>query len=79
MIGAWRPRSAPRLRTTFGSVAEQYDRARPTYPAAVFDDLVELSALGAGGRVLEIGPGTGKATSSWRGAGSRSSRWSFSP
>ena len=51
-----------RLRQAFGSVAEQYDRARPTYPAAVFDDLAELAGLEPGSRVLEIGPGTGKAT-----------------
>jgi protein-L-isoaspartate O-methyltransferase len=51
-----------RLRQTFGSVAEQYDRARPTYPAAVFDDLAELAGLESRSRVLEIGPGTGKAT-----------------
>jgi SAM-dependent methyltransferase len=51
-----------RLRQTFGSVAEQYDRARPTYPAAIFDDLAELAGLEPGSRVLEIGPGTGKAT-----------------
>jgi SAM-dependent methyltransferase len=51
-----------RLRTTFGSVAELYDRARPEYPAAIFDDLAELAGLEPGSRVLEIGPGTGKAT-----------------
>ena len=51
-----------RLRTTFASVAEEYDRVRPSYPAAVFDDLVELGGLSPGARVLEIGPGTGKAT-----------------
>jgi SAM-dependent methyltransferase len=50
------------LRTTFGSVAELYDRARPEYPAAVYDDLAELAGLQAESRVLEIGPGTGKAT-----------------
>lgn len=50
------------LRQTFGSVSELYDRARPTYPDAVFDDLAELAGLKPGSRVLEIGPGTGKAT-----------------
>lgn len=55
-------RDRERLRTTFASVAEQYDRARPTYPAAVFDDLAALAGLRPGSRVLEIGPGTGKAT-----------------
>jgi SAM-dependent methyltransferase len=50
------------LRQTFGTVAEQYDRARPTYPAEVFDGIAELAALAPGSRVLEIGPGTGKAT-----------------
>lgn len=55
-------RDRERLRTTFGSVAELYDRARPGYPAAVFDDLAELARLEPGSRVLEIGPGTGQAT-----------------
>lgn len=50
------------LRRTFGAVAELYDRARPQYPQALFDDLVELAALGPGSRVLEIGPGPGNAT-----------------
>jgi SAM-dependent methyltransferase len=55
-------RERERLRETFGSVAALYDRARPEYPAAVFDDLAELAQLEPGSRVLEIGPGTGKAT-----------------
>jgi SAM-dependent methyltransferase len=55
-------RHRARLRETFGSVAEQYDRARPEYPAAVFDDLAELAGLEPGSRVIEIGPGSGKAT-----------------
>jgi SAM-dependent methyltransferase len=50
------------LRKTFGTVAALYDRARPDYPAAIFDDLAELAHLEPGSRVLEIGPGTGKAT-----------------
>jgi len=48
-----------RLRTTFQEVPELYDRIRPTYPEALLDDLVELAP---GPRLLEIGPGTGKAT-----------------
>jgi SAM-dependent methyltransferase len=55
-------RDREQLRHTFGTVAELYDRARPTYPEAVFDDLAELAGLEPGSRVLEIGPGTGKAT-----------------
>jgi SAM-dependent methyltransferase len=46
----------------FGSVAGLYDRVRPRYPADAFADVVALSALPEGGRVLEIGCGTGQAT-----------------
>lgn len=55
-------RDRERLRETFGTVAGLYDRARPTYPGVIFDDLAELASLEPGSRVLEIGPGTGKAT-----------------
>jgi len=49
-------------RVLFDGVAEQYDRARPTYPDALFDDIVALSGVPDGGRVLEVGCGTGQAT-----------------
>jgi SAM-dependent methyltransferase len=49
-------------RSTFDQAAAQYDRARPRYPAALFDDLAELAGIGPGARVLELGPGTGQAT-----------------
>jgi ubiquinone/menaquinone biosynthesis C-methylase UbiE len=51
-----------RLRATFDSVAELYDRARPEYPPALLDDLARLAGVGPGCRVLEIGPGTGQLT-----------------
>lgn len=50
------------LRATFTGDAERYDRARPGYPAALYDDLVALTGIGPGSRVLEIGCGTGQAT-----------------
>jgi SAM-dependent methyltransferase len=50
------------LRRTFNRAAELYDRARPTYPTALFDDLARLAGVGPGCRLLEIGCGTGQAT-----------------
>lgn len=50
------------LGTTFNSSAEWYDRIRPGYPEALSDDVISLSELPEGGRILEIGCGTGKAT-----------------
>jgi hypothetical protein len=37
--------SRQRLRATFDEDAELYDRARPTYPRQVFDDLARLARL----------------------------------
>jgi SAM-dependent methyltransferase len=51
-----------RLRQAFEEAPELYDRARPTYPPELFDDLVTLGRIPDGGRILELGPGTGKAT-----------------
>jgi SAM-dependent methyltransferase len=51
-----------RLRAIFAEDAERYDRARPGYPAAMYDDLVAMTGIGPGSRVLEIGCGTGQAT-----------------
>jgi SAM-dependent methyltransferase len=43
---------------SFGTVAELYDRARPSYPPALIDALV----AGAPRRVLDVGCGTGIAS-----------------
>jgi SAM-dependent methyltransferase len=51
-----------RLRATFTEDAELYDRVRPGYPSELFDDLAELTTVGTGCRVLEIGCGTAQAT-----------------
>jgi SAM-dependent methyltransferase len=47
----------PRL--VFGEVAERYERVRPSYPETLVDEVIELAG---GGRALEVGAGTGKAT-----------------
>jgi SAM-dependent methyltransferase len=47
---------------TFNEVAELYDRMRPSYPAQLIEDLVELARLPASGRILEVGAGTGIST-----------------
>ncbi len=46
----------------FGQVADLYDRHRPSYPPQLVDDLLAAARVGNGGRVLEVGAGTGKAT-----------------
>lgn len=51
-----------RRRESFNEVAELYDAARPTYPVELIDDVVNLTNLGSGSRVLEIGCGTGQMT-----------------
>lgn len=46
----------------FGAQALDYDRYRPRYPEAVFDDIVRIADMSDGSEVIEIGAGTGIAT-----------------
>jgi SAM-dependent methyltransferase len=56
------PNDREQLRVTFDSIAGNYHQARPEYPSALYDELIELAGLRAGDRLLEIGCATGKAT-----------------
>ena len=50
------------LRRTFDTDAEGYAAFRPSYPDALFEDLVSRAALAPDASLLEIGPCTGQAT-----------------
>lgn len=39
-----------------------YDEARPGYPSSVIEDIIRISEIVDGGRVLDIGCGSGRAT-----------------
>jgi ubiquinone/menaquinone biosynthesis C-methylase UbiE len=56
---------------TFDTVAAVYDAQRSGYPEALFDDLLEMSRLGSGQRVLEVGCGSGQATAGFAARGLR--------
>jgi len=49
-------------RLVFGSVAEHYDRHRPSYPPKMVDYVLTYAGALAGDRALEVGAGTGIAT-----------------
>lgn len=55
-------------RDTFNAVAAEYDAVRPAYPDELFDDLTDVVG-GAGQRVLEVGCGSGQATTGLLGRG----------
>ena len=59
---------------TFDQQVELYDEVRPGYPAQLLGQVVDYARLEAAARIVEVGPGTGKATlyfarRGWRLAG----------
>jgi hypothetical protein len=46
----------------FDTVAELYDAYRPDYPGELIESILSTTGIPPGGRILEIGSGTGKAT-----------------
>jgi SAM-dependent methyltransferase len=51
----------PQRARVFGTVAQEYDRVRPSYPPAMFDDILAYARVD-GAPVLDVGAGTGRAT-----------------
>jgi len=49
-------------RLSFGSVADNYDAFRPSYPSELVDEVLSYAGVGSGDRALESGAGTGIAT-----------------
>jgi SAM-dependent methyltransferase len=62
MVETWLVTDRERLGGTFDQAVELSQDARPEYPVALFERLVEAAELRRGDRVLEVGPGPGKAT-----------------
>jgi len=54
-------------RVHFDEITELYDKVRPEYPRALYEDLFKY--VGGGKTALEIGAGTGKATRPFLDAG----------
>lgn len=49
-------------RALYDQAAVRYDRARPAYPEALFDDIQSFATLDENARILEVGCGSGQAT-----------------
>lgn len=49
-------------KSTFNKVAALYNKARPNYPVALFEKLIDIANLLPKAKLIEIGPGTGQAT-----------------
>jgi protein-L-isoaspartate O-methyltransferase len=49
-------------RLAFGQVAQLYDRVRPSYPPVVIDAVLDFVGSADRVRIVEVGAGTGNAT-----------------
>jgi SAM-dependent methyltransferase len=73
LLGTLRRDGSPRISPgfvaeSFGADAERYDRARPSYPGALVDQIIAVSP---GRDVLDVGCGTGIAARQFQAAGCR--------
>ncbi len=61
--------SAKVLRDSFSKIAALYDKVRPDYPKKLIDDIVMISRINKGSKILEVGCGSGQATKQFLGKG----------
>jgi ubiquinone/menaquinone biosynthesis C-methylase UbiE len=61
----------PAAAAGFGAAADVYERARPSYPPAAVDWIVERARLEPGRTLVDLGAGTGKLTRLLRPSGVR--------
>ena len=54
---------------TFDNTAENYDNVRPTYVSEIYEDIFTYKPINKNSNVLEIGMGSGKATSTFLESG----------
>lgn len=54
-------------KNTFDLFVNDYDRLRPQYPKALYEDIIAYSGINTGSKLLEIGAGTGIATTYFLG------------
>ena len=47
---------------TFNQMVDYYDKYRPSYPQEIIDTIIKKANLHTGSKILEIGSGSGKAT-----------------
>ena len=56
-------------RFSFDKAFREYDEVRPGYPKELIEDIIQISGIRKGGKILEVGCGTGQATVSFAGLG----------
>lgn len=57
------------LNLAFDAIANLYDAVRPNYPQQLIDDIISTSKIPPEGSILEVGSGSGQATSAFADKG----------
>lgn len=69
LISSYSGRTLEQRKSWYSPAAEAYNRARPSYPQQVIDQVIEIAKLSSRSNILEIGCGPGTATQSFAALG----------